>query len=102
MHGLEYITRVNGQQQRQPHPLRLHPRIWALRQQIRRMAVGSEYVARLYAALYQYADQIISRPADVGEHGWDDLEALQQVTLGDWMEERLMKISNSGAETDAR
>ena len=45
MHGLEHIIRMNSAQKRIPHPLRLHPRIWALRQQIHGMAIrpsGSE------------------------------------------------------------
>lgn len=96
MHGLEQIIRINSAERREPHPLRLHPRIYALRRQIRGMAVSSEYVARLYTALYKYADQIIDRPVTRPEEGWDDFEALQQAILGDWMEESLMKsIMNS-------
>jgi hypothetical protein len=89
MHGLELITRINSEIQRSPHPLRMHPRIYALRRSIRGMAVQSEYVSRLYAALYKYADQIIDRPQYAHSEGWDDLEVLQQVTLGDWMEESI-------------
>ncbi len=89
MHGLELITRINSETQRVAHPLRMHPRIYALRQSIRGMAVQGEYKSRLYAALYKYADQFIDRPHDKHGEGWDDLEALQQVTLGDWMEETL-------------
>lgn len=92
MHGLELITRLNSGTRREPHPLRMHPRIAALRQSIRGMAVGSEYVSRLYAALYRYADQLVARPQNPPKAGWDDLEALQQVTLGDWMEEQLTNI----------
>ena len=90
MHGLEIITRINSENPPQPHPLRLHPRISALRRSIQGMAVSSEYVSRLYAALYRYADQIVARPYPSPSEDWDDLEALQQVTLGDWMEESLM------------
>lgn len=90
MHGLEIITRINSENRPTPHPLRMHPRIYALRQSIRGMAVQSEYVSRLYAALYRYADQIIERPFYKPEDGWDDFEALQQVTLGDWMEESVL------------
>lgn len=92
MHSLEHINRINGADKRVPHPLRLHPRIYALRQSIRSMAVSSEYVARLYQSLYKYADQIIERPHYRPEIGWDDLEALQQVTLSDWMEESLQSF----------
>lgn len=87
MHALEQIIRMNNQQKPMGHPLRLHPRILALRQQIRGMAISSEYVSRLYQSLYRYADQIVARPEVAFELAWDDLEALQQVTLGDWMEQ---------------
>lgn len=89
MHGLEIITRINSENRPAPHPLRMHPRIYALRQRVMGMAVQSEYISRLYAALYQYADQIIERPLYKPEDGWDDFEALQQVTLADWMAERI-------------
>ena len=85
MHCLEIITRLNSENQRTPHMLRMHPRIYALRQGIRGMAVQGEYVSRLYAALYKYADQFIDRPHYKPGEGWDDLEALQQVTLSDMM-----------------
>ena len=93
MHGLEIITRINSENPPQPHPLRLHPRIYALRRSIRGMAVSSEYASRLYAALYKYADQIVARPYYSRNEGWDDLDALQQVTLGDWMEESLIAMA---------
>ena len=92
MHGLETLVRLNGPEKRQPHPLRLHPRIWALRRQIRGMAVGSEYIAWLYHCLYKYADQFVTRPIYKPEEGWDDFEALQQVTLGDMMEHSLKEM----------
>lgn len=87
MHCLEQIVRINCAEKREPHPLRLHPRIYALRQSIRGMAVSSAYVAQLYNSLYRYADQIIARPHYRPEEGWGDLEALQQVTLADMLEE---------------
>ena len=95
MHALEIITRINSETQRVPHPLRMHPRIYALRQNIRGMAVSSEYVSRLYAALYQYADQFVDRPHYKPDEGLDDLEALQQATLGDWMEESIRRYAGN-------
>ena len=89
MHGLEIITRINSETRREPHPLRMHPRIYALRRSVRGMAVSSEYASRLHIALDKYADQFVERPHYKPSEGWDDLEALQQVTLGDWMEETL-------------
>ena len=85
MHCLEIITRLNSETQGTPHMLRMHPRIYALRQGIRGMSVQGEYVSRLYAALYKYADQFIDRIHYKPGEGWDDLEALQQVTLSDMM-----------------
>lgn len=100
MHGLEILTRLNSAEKRQSHPLRLHPRIWVLRQQIRGMAVASEYIAWLYHCLYKYADQIVVRPQYQSDKGWDDLEALQQLTLGEmneaWLRETCQR-SRSGA-----
>lgn len=93
MHALEIITRINSEKPPQPHPLRLHPRIYALRRSIQGMAVSSEYVSRLYATLYRYADQIVARPNYSRNEGWDDLEALQQVTLGNWLEESLLAMA---------
>jgi hypothetical protein len=97
MHCLEIITRLDSEPQRTPHNLRMHPRIYALRQGIRGMAVQGEYVSRLYAALYKYADQFIGRIHYKLGEGWDDLEALQQVTLGDWMDESIQaRLANCG------
>ena len=97
MHCLEIISRINSETQRTPHPLRLHPRIFALRQGIRGMAVQGDYVSRLYAALYQYAEHFVNRPHYAPGEGWDDLEALQQVTLGDWMEKSIRAtLANCG------
>lgn len=99
MHGLELITRINSETRRVAHPLRMHPRIHALRQSIGGMAAQGEYKLRLYAALYKYADQFVERPHYKPEEGWDDLEALQQVTLGDWMEERLIHFAEEVEES---
>ena len=97
MHCLEIITRLNSETQGTPPMLRMHPRIHALRQSIRDMAVPGEYVSRLYAALYKYADQFIDRRHYKPGEGWDDLEALQQVTLGDWMDESIQaRLANCG------
>ena len=91
MNGLATLTRLNRAKDLEPHPLAEHPRIQALRRQIREMGVPSDYMARLYNALYKYADQIVDRPEYGPDEGWDDLEALQQVTLGD-MNERWLSI----------
>lgn len=87
MHALETLVRLNAG--RPHHPLYWHPRIAALRQSVNRLPVGDEYRERLRKALYQYADQIVERPYYKLHEGWDDLEALQQVALGDWFEESI-------------
>lgn len=87
MHALETLIRINSD--RHPHPLYWHPRIAALRQSVNRLPVGDEYRKRLRSALYEYADQIAARPFYKPDEGWDDLEALQQLALGDWFEESI-------------
>ena len=79
MNGLETLRRINSE----PHPLHDHPRIVTLRESIRRIPVDGRHRSRLYHSLYKYADQIVARPVYGPGEGWDDLEALQQVTLGD-------------------
>jgi hypothetical protein len=71
------------------YALRHHPRIVALHQQLNSLPVGTGYRARLRLSLYRYADQFVSRPEPAFEAGWSDLEALQQVTLSDVLEEAL-------------
>lgn len=87
LHSLEHIIRINRSERPVPHPLYWHPRIAALRCSIGALPIQYEYRNRLRSALYRYADQIVKRPQYKPEEGWDDLEALEQVTLGDWMEE---------------
>ena len=53
------------------------------------LPVNPGYRARLRLSLYRYADQFVSRPEPAFEAGWSDLEALQQVTLSDVLEESL-------------
>lgn len=89
MHSIERITKINSEQQPDQQPLYWHPRIAALRLSINRLSVQDEYRRRLRAALCRYADLVIDRPHYRPEEGWDDLEALQQVTLGDWMEDSI-------------
>ena len=91
MHGLELILRRNAERWAVPHSLCLHPRIRSLRRSIVGLPVSSDYRIRLYHCLYRYTDQFIARPVFAPSLGWDDLEALQQVTLGDWVEESLMQ-----------
>ena len=63
-----------------------HPRITKLRSQVLSLPVDDDYRAALLLSIDIYAEQIISRPPHAPGEGWDDLEALQQVTLGDTLE----------------
>ena len=74
-----------------------HPRIAILRTVVHTLPVDEDYRAQLLQSLdtYRaqllqsldtYRAQILERPAYQPDQGWDDLEALQQVTLGDMME----------------
>ena len=67
----------------------MHPRIERLQQQVASLPVSAEYRHALYMSIERYADQIIER--QIPNDGWDDLEALQQVTLGDMMEQQLQQ-----------
>ena len=114
MHGLETLTRLN----REPfvvddnplnnlvrdadgnavpgHPLRDHPRIRRLRAQISGMGLDGSFKAHLYDSLYRYAHQIVARPVYLYGEGMGNLEALQQVSLGDLWERGLMRYSRLG------
>lgn len=94
MWSLETLEKINapGFKRPEPHQLRYHPRIVALRRFVNAMHVQYEYEMRLKRSIYRYADQIISRPVYGAWHGWSDAEAIQQVTLGDWNEENLMNL----------
>jgi len=69
-----------------------HPRITLLRSQVLNLPVDDDYRDALLQSIDTYADQIISRPLHTAGEGWDDLEALQQVTLGDRNERALQEL----------
>jgi tripartite-type tricarboxylate transporter receptor subunit TctC len=54
--------------------------------------VVNPFMYRKLASIDTYRDQILARPHYAPDEGWDDLEALQQVTLGDRMERELHKL----------
>jgi hypothetical protein len=95
MHGLETLKRLNAEFG-QPEPpgkrLRRHPRIAMLRLYVAGLPVDDDYRRWLYRSINLYADQIVERPEYAPEEGWDDLEALQQVTLGDMNEHHLHQM----------
>jgi hypothetical protein len=91
MHGLETLVRLNrefGQPELPGRRLRHHPRIAKLRIDVTCLPIDENYRRWLRHSLNLYADQIINRPLYEKDE-WDDLEALQQVTLGDMMEASL-------------
>jgi hypothetical protein len=94
MHGLETLTRLNrdvGSPELPGQILRKHPRIASLRRDVADLPIDEHYRRWLYRSIHCYADQIIERPTYAPDDGLDDLEALQQVTLGDMMEHAMMQ-----------
>ena len=91
---LETLNKINAPdfERQQPHPLRYHPRIVALRRFVISLPVPYEYKMRLKRSIHLYADQIIARPVYDKWHGWSDADSIQQVTLADWNEESLMSL----------
>lgn len=69
-----------------PHGLDNHPRIVLLRSQISALSVPDDYKSKLLCSIDTYQDQILARPEVPIDGSWDDLEATQQVTLGDMVE----------------
>jgi len=79
-------------QDRQDHPAHPHddhggehPRLVQLRSQVLGLPVNEQYRAQLLQSIDTYREQILERPHYTPDEGWDDLKALQQVTLGDMM-----------------
>jgi hypothetical protein len=68
-----------------------HPRLALLRSQVTSLSVDEQYRAALLKSIDTYREQILGRPLYAQDEGWDDLEALQQVTLGDVMERALQE-----------
>lgn len=91
MYSLEILKRINAaeQQPAPPYELRFHPRIVALTRIVNQLPVDKEYRRWLRHSLWKYADQIIARVEPAHDEGWDDLEDLQQVSMGDWNEASL-------------
>ena len=68
-----------------------HPRIALLRWQVLDLPVDEDYRALLLQSIDTWREQILERPLYARDEGWDDLEALQQVTLGEMMERALQR-----------
>ena len=98
MYSLEIITRLNAAEQpaQPPYELCFHPRLLILRHQVNTLPVDQEYRRWLRYSLWKYAEKIIAREEPPPDQGWDDLEALQQVALGDWNEAMLQSMCIPG------
>lgn len=72
------------------HGLADHPRIVLLRNDVLSLPVNEEYKNLLLESIEICREQIINRPMCPPNEGWDDLTAIQQVTLA-YMIERSFK-----------
>jgi len=73
------------------HGLADHPRVVLLRNDVLNLPVDNEYKAHLLNSIDLYYDHIINRAVYAHDEAWDDLEAIQQVTLGDLNEKWFME-----------
>ena len=69
-----------------------HPRLTALRDQLHSLPIDPQYGALLLQSIKKCGDQFVARPQYAPNEGWDDLEALQRVTLSDAMARSLQAI----------
>ena len=82
------IVRARRESQSSSHPgLDDHSRLALLRSQISALPVAEDYKSKLLRSIDTYRDQILARPEVPIDGGWGDLEAIQQVTLGDMVED---------------
>lgn len=95
---LETLHKINasGGGLAQHHPLRYHPEIVKLRRFVAGLPVRADYKLQLRRTIYRYADHFISgtflRPCV----RWDNEDQLQQLALGDWNEECLLRMFQKG------
>jgi hypothetical protein len=67
-------------------------RILILKDDVLNLPVPADYAFQLLSSIDKYRDQLLARPIYEKPDLWDDLEALQQVTLGDILETRMLEI----------
>jgi hypothetical protein len=93
MWDLDTLRQLNRAERYGPdhYAWRYHPRVVALQRAINQLPVPPGYRARLRLSLYRYAEQLVSRPEPLPQAGWTDLEALQQITLGEALEASLAR-----------
>ncbi|HRQ06110.1 MAG TPA: hypothetical protein PK580_09130 [Nitrosomonas halophila] len=86
------------------HGLADHPRIMLLRNDVLSLPVDEEYKNLLLQSIAIYREHIIKRPVYAPNEGWDDLEAIQQVTLADmgarWFKEQAENEAKLEREVD--
>ena len=94
MHGIETLKRLNAvdQQPAPPYELRLRPRIVAVTRVVNQLPVDKEYRRWLRHSLWLYAADLLARPEATTPDEMDDLELIQQVSLGDWNEARMVAM----------
>jgi hypothetical protein len=68
-------------------------RLMYLRGEVLRLEVDEEYRAALLENIERYSKEILARPEYKPGEGWSDLEALQQLTLGNAMESYIRKLN---------
>jgi hypothetical protein len=61
----------------------IYLRLAKLKNDIASLPVPDDYKQAMLCSVETYADQILARPLILTDDDWDDLEAIQQVTLGD-------------------
>jgi hypothetical protein len=76
--------------------VRDYDRIEALETAVKNLPVDEQYRTALLASIQKYRKEILARPEYKPGEGWDDLEALQQVTLEDGMAAYLRKLNEEG------
>jgi len=67
-------------------------RILILKDDVINLPIPAEYAFQLLSSIDKYRDQLLARPVFEDADIWDDLEAIQQVTLGDILEARLTEL----------
>lgn len=72
-------------------------RIKLLRRQVSALPVAEDYKAKLLHSIDIYQDQILARPEVSIDDGWNDLDAIQQVTLGDMVEDWFYRQHGHGS-----
>jgi hypothetical protein len=95
MHGLETLSRLN---EVACLPRINHPRLAALSYSVWRLPVCNRYRTELLRSIDLYAEEFVTRPLYMPGEGWNDLEALQQVTLGDAMEKYLRRLAEADSQ----